>query len=407
MAPGRARTLVRSRLVRRVRPRPRLVRSRGRDRPAADRQGRPPRAAPGRSAGDGQPDRFLAVASAVRDAFVGLDVGDPLWAADRGDELGCHRPLGRLSLRARPAARPRAGRPPDAAAFPADWDSSAAARDDVAVHLFGLKEAPTRRGQVNILWQISHPDLATPEIYERYDHVFVASDPFAAWMAGQVAVPVTPLHQATDPERFRPEPGGPASRAPVRGQLAPGPPADRRRPGGHDPRPRDLRSRTGRRDLVDQRFVKGENVPNTELARYYSAADIVLNDHWDDMRFEGLPLEPPVRRAGLWGVRHLGPGRRHRGRVRWRRARPTTRETISTQLIDRYLDDPDERQRLAAHGRAVVLARHTLDRRARVLCEVAEPLAAARRGQQDRPDRTAPVEDVAASPEVAASGTHR
>ena len=40
--------------------------------------------------------------------------------------------------------------------------SPIAARDDVAVHLFGLKEAPTHRGQVNILWQISHPDLATP-----------------------------------------------------------------------------------------------------------------------------------------------------------------------------------------------------------------------------------------------------
>ena len=50
----------------------------------------------------------------------------------------------------------------------------------------------------------------------------------------------------------------------------------------------DVRPRTGRPDLVDPRFVKGEGIPNAELRRYYSAADIVLNDHWDDMRTEGF-----------------------------------------------------------------------------------------------------------------------
>src|SRR4029079_14944736 len=102
----------------------------------------------------------------------------------------------------------RAGHPTRVHILP-DWGSATAARDDVAVHMLGLKEAPTRRAQVNILWQISHPDRATPELYERYDQVFVASDLFAARMADRVTVPVSPLHQATDPERFRPEPGGP------------------------------------------------------------------------------------------------------------------------------------------------------------------------------------------------------
>ena len=34
--------------------------------------------------------------------------------------------------------------------------------------------------------------------------------------------------------------------------------------------------------------MKGEVIPNAELARYYGAADIVLNDHWDDMLAEGF-----------------------------------------------------------------------------------------------------------------------
>ena len=369
------------------------------------RQGRPPRAARGRPALAGKPGPFPAAASAVRDAFVdwtsatryGLRIGVTSWdVIDRWGDYHFARGLQR--------ALERAGHP-TRLHFLADWDSEPAARDDVAVHLFGLKEAPTRRGQVNILWQISHPDLATAEIYERYDHVFVASDPFAAWMAGQVAVPVTPLHQATDPERFRPEPGGPHHELLF---VANSRRVHRRIVDDLAGTTRDLAiyGREWTPQLVDQRFVKGENVPNTELARYYSAADIVLNDHWDDMRFEGF-LSNRLYDALACGAfvisdRVDGIEAEFDGAVQTY----DTRAELE-QLIDRYLDDPDERQRLAAHGRAVVLARHTLDRRARVLCEVAEPLAAARRGQQDRPDRTAPVENVAASPEVAASGTRR
>ena len=151
----------------------------------------------------------------------------------------------------------------------------------------GFKEAPTRPSQVNILWQISHPDLASPELYERYDHVFVASDRFAARMADRVTIPVTPLHQATDPERFRPDPTGPAPRSPVRRQLQ----EVRRRivddvvATGHEIA---VYGGAWRPDLLDPRFLKGENIPNDELNRYYSSAAIVLNDHWNDMVAEGF-----------------------------------------------------------------------------------------------------------------------
>ena len=346
--------------VRRVRPCLRLVRLRGRDRPGAERQGRPPRAAPGRSARDGKAGPFLAAASELRVAFVdwtsatryGLRIGVTNWdVIDRWGDYHFARGLQR--------ALERAGHPTRLHFLP-DWDSEAAARDDVAVHLFGLKEARTRRGQVNILWQISHPDLATPEIYERYDHVFVASDPFAAWMAGRVAVPVTPLHQATDPERFRPEPGGPHHELLF---VANSRRVHRRIVDDLAGTTRDLAiyGREWTPLLVDQRFVKGENVPNTELARYYSAADIVLNDHWDDMRFEGF-LSNRLYDALACGAfvisdRVDGIEAEFDGAIQTY----DTRAELE-QLIDRYLDDPDERQRLAAHGRAVVLARHTLDR---------------------------------------------
>jgi glycosyltransferase involved in cell wall biosynthesis len=269
----------------------------------------------------------------------------------------------------------RAGHPTRVHFLP-DWTSSAAARDDVAVHLFGLKEAPTHRGQVNILWQISHPDLATAAIYERYDHVFVASDRFAADMAEQVAVPVTSLHQATDPERFRPEPGGPRHELLFVGNSRK---VHRRIIDDLAGTTHELAiyGRDWTPDLVDQRRVKGEVIPNTELARYYSAADVVLNDHWDDMRVEGfisnrlydsLACGAFVISDQIHGIEDEFDG-----------AVPTYRSRAELEpLLARYLDDPDERRRLAAQGRAIVLERHTFDHRARALCDVADRLAKAR-----------------------------
>ena len=317
-------------------------------------------------------DPYPSAAATIRDALIGwasatrygLRIGVPSWdVIDRWGDYHFARGLQR-SLE-------RAGCPTRLHFLP-DWTSSTAARDDIAVHLFGLKEAPTHPGQVNILWQISHPDLATPSIYERYDHVFVASDRFAEVMAEQVAVPVTPLHQATDPERFRPEPGGPhhellfvASSRKVHRRIV-----DDLAGTTHD---LAVYGRDWTAGLIDQRFVRGEVIPNTELARYYSAADIVLNDHWDDMRFEGF-ISNRLYDALACGAfvisdRVFGIDAEFDGAVPTYRARPELEP-----LITRYLDDPDERRRLAAHGRAIVLERHTFDVRARALSDVAETL---------------------------------
>jgi spore maturation protein CgeB len=47
-------------------------------------------------------------------------------------------------------------------------------------------------------------------------------------------------------------------------------------------------------------------------------------------------------------------------------------------LIARYLADPSERRRLADHGRAVVLERHTFEQRVEAIRDVVEPLVAMR-----------------------------
>lgn len=269
----------------------------------------------------------------------------------------------------------RAGHPTRLHFLP-DWGAAVAAREDVTVHLFGLKEAPTRRGQVNLLWQISHPDLATPAMYDRYDHVFVASDPFAARMASLVRTPVTPLHQATDPERFRPDPTGPRHELLL---VANSRHVRRRIVDDLAGTTRDLAvyGRGWTQELIDLRYVKGEGIPNVDLGRYYSSADIVLNDHWDDMRDEGF-ISNRLYDALACGSFVIsdeveGIDAEFDGAV------ATYRERAELEpLIARYLADPAERRRSAEHGRLIVLERHTFDARAQALLEVACPIVAAR-----------------------------
>ncbi len=315
------------------------------------------------------------LAAGVREALIawttatryGLRIGVPSWDVEHWGDYHFARGLQRYLE--------RSGHPTRLHFLP-DWSSSTAARDDVAVHLFGLREAPTHPGQVNILWQISHPDLASPALYERYDHVFVASDIFATRMAERVSVPVTPLHQATDPERFRPTSGGPhhellfvANSRRVHRRIV-----DDLAGTVHD---LAIYGRHWTPDLVDPVFVKDEIVPNAALPRYYAAADIVLNDHWDDMRIEGFlsnRLYDALACRALVLSDHVdGIEAEFDGAVVTYASRPEL-----GRLIERYLADPEERRRLGEHGRAIVLERHTFEHRVAALRGIANPLVAAR-----------------------------
>jgi GT2 family glycosyltransferase len=305
-----------------------------------------------------------AIAAWTRATRYGLRVGVP--SHDVCDQWGDYH-----FARGLQRSFERAGHPTRLHLLP-EWRSPTAARDDVAIHLFGLKEAPTRRSQVNILWQISHPDRATPQLYERYDHAFVASDLFAARMAKRVAVTVSPLHQATDPERFRPQPGGPHHELLF---VANSRNVHRRIVDDLAGTTRDLAIYGGNwtPELADPRFVKGRGVPNAELARYYSAADIVLNDHWDDMLAEGF-ISNRIYDALASGAFVISD---HIAGIEaeFDDAVVTYADRDELKdLIDHFLADRVERAHRAARGRKAVLDRHTFDARAGVLEATASAL---------------------------------
>lgn len=165
--------------------------------------------------------------------------------------------------------------------------SAARESDDVVVVLRGLTRVVPRRGRATwLLWVISHPELVEPDEPGQYDAVFAAS---AHWSrAEQFGVPVTPLLQATAPERFHPgaAPGdtGPAVLfvGSTRGEYRPAVRAAVE--AGIDVAVHGV----GWEEFLAPELIAGEFVPPADLPAAYASAGVVLNDHWPDMAREGF-----------------------------------------------------------------------------------------------------------------------
>ena len=169
-------------------------------------------------------------------------------------------------------------------------ESEARERDDVVIVLRGLRRFTPRRVRQGrplwMLWVISHPELVESGEPEGYDAVFAAS---AHWSrAAEFDVPVTPLLQATDPERFRPDAGTPDSgparlfvgstrgeyRPSVRAAVEAGLALDIYGVGWDAYLPADR--------------IAGDFLDPAALPAAYASASVVLNDHWADMAREGF-----------------------------------------------------------------------------------------------------------------------
>jgi Glycosyl transferases group 1 len=287
---------------------------------------------------------------------VAIHISPPTWeaAASWGDT-----PFGRDIQK----AFERRGWPATLHVF-AERDSAPAIRADLAVHLLGVRTPAVRAGQTSVLWIISHPDLVRPGTCRPYDLIGVGSDPFLGYLKdwlGPNGPALIPLHQATDPDRFFPEPGGPAHEVLFVGSARPvrRPFLDALAGTSHD---LAVYGRNWTPQLLEPRFLRGEWISNRDLHRYYASAAIVLSDSWADMRDEGF-IPNRIYDALASGafviseaIASLDP--EFDGSV------VTYRDDAELPaLIDQYLADPDERADRAEKGRRAVLARHTFGHR--------------------------------------------
>lgn len=258
------------------------------------------------------------------------------------------------------------------------WEQSRdPARFDVVLHLKGLTSYRTNRAQLNLLWNISHPEMLEDGECEASDVVLIASEHFAAEMRERVGVPVAVLEQATDPDVFFPERAAEHehdlvfvgnSRKVMRRILA-----------DLLPTTHDLAVwGSDWEGLIDARHVAGTYLPNAIVRQAYTSAAIVLNDHWDDMREHGFAsnrlYDAVACGALVVSDRIAGLEERFGGAV-------VTYENADDlrTIVEHFLAHPEERAARGAAGREVVLAQHTFAHRVDALIGHVEAALAASR----------------------------
>lgn len=161
--------------------------------------------------------------------------------------------------------------------------------DDVVVTLRGLFAVTLPTNVTSVAWVISHPDVVTARELESYDLRYAASPGWARDVSSAWHLPVRPLLQCTDPNRFYiddepvPEVVGKAlfvgnsrgeARPVVMHTVASGTPIAVY--GQHW------------EEFLPPEAIAGTYVPNEILRRYYRSAAWALNDHWADMRDLGF-----------------------------------------------------------------------------------------------------------------------
>lgn len=157
---------------------------------------------------------------------------------------------------------------------------------DVVIVLRGPKRYMPNKGQFNIMWNISHPQEISYEEYSSYDQLLIASNPYAETLSINHGNKVMPLLQCSDTTLFYPTSVSKNNQIVFvgnsHGLVRPIVGAAIRLNYDISVYGKDWQG------LIDEKYIRGDHIPNRKLKHVYSRSSIVLNDHWPDMRNLGF-----------------------------------------------------------------------------------------------------------------------
>ena len=241
--------------------------------------------------------------------------------------------------------------------------------------LRGLKEyIPYRvKGRVFMMWNISHPDDVAISEYDLYDYIFFASQKMCEELSSLIVPPSKPLLQCFDPDdmTYSDQISMPSqllfvgnSRGVYRKIL------------------KDLLPTEYDLTVYGQEwekypvceYVKAPLLDHSLLGQAYHDAEIVLNDHWDDMKemdlisnriFDVLSVGGFVISDRLPVIERLFDG-----------CVPMydTPGELKT-IIEYYLSHEDERKEMSKKGQMIVRREYTFDERAKVIAAAISELS--------------------------------
>lgn len=194
--------------------------------------------------------------------------------------------------------------------FLPDWYVSARP-NDINFVLRGLSEFSPPASAINIMWLISHPQKVGDKEIQSYDHVFVASLDYTKTLRSKGHDNCEALLQCTDPNRFYNRHRSSDKKYDLL-FVANSRKVERRIPKEAQKFniPLAIFGTNWETFALDD-WIYGERIPNRELALAYSDANVVLNDHWEDMQrygfisnriFDALACERPVVSDEIKGI---------------------------------------------------------------------------------------------------------
>jgi len=250
-----------------------------------------------------------------------------------------------------------------------EWDNEEGNACDIVLVLRGLSRYKTKNHQLNLMWNISHPDKVSIDEYNAYNQVFVASEVWANILKKSLITKVEVLQQCTDPEIFKAFEDKDGIY--VNELLFVGNSRNIFRKSLKYLLPTSYTLAvfgTLWKQFIDVHYIKGEYVPNDEVYKYYANAKIVLNDHWDSMRENGFISN---RVFDVLACNGFILTDNVKGLDTMFNDIIITYES-KTELQDKikyYLNNEEERQRLSEKGRELVLSKHTYVNRVETILE--------------------------------------
>ena len=214
------------------------------------------------------------------------------------------------------------------------------------------------------MWNISHPDRVKVEEYICFDMVYAASDVIEKQLKEKIKVPVKTLMQCTDPEVMT----NVNEEAEKKYELLfVGNSRNVFRTILKDLLPTEHKLTVygdGWDEFPVKDYVEAKYMPNEQVGQAYHDAKILLNDHWDDMKDNGIISNRifDALAAGAFIISDDMP-QLHKYfegcLVTYR-----DREDLKNK-IDYYLTHEDERKEIVGKGKKIVLRNHTFDARAK------------------------------------------
>jgi len=253
-----------------------------------------------------------------------------------------------------------------------DWHKRSTAK--YTIFLRGNREYyPTvEEGRVSIMWNISHPDEVSLVEYNAFDYVYFASEKLKCKLGGQIQCQSGVLMQCTDENVMRAEEyldkkyellfvGN--SRQVYRQILK-------------DLLPTEYKLTVIGRHWEKypvQQYVIQPYIANDEVGQAYHDAKILLNDHWDDMKEQGVISNRifDALAAGAFVISDYMAeiDEEFEGAV----VTYQDKDDLKNK-IDYYLTHEDERLAKAKLGQEIVLEKHTFSNRIEKMIQVMEQL---------------------------------